>query len=288
MFDISETRGLIMFNLIRNKKLVGFTCFASLLAIGAFDESAASTISAVHWINSSGKNAVTELNAGRVFVTDFKGSNDLTVTESFGGVNSIYTDTFTGSPGNNPAYLSNFLGSSTNGTGNGNPGALSFLESCFCANTLQFDFSQPLTAGDRIVIADIDFNEKIQISAFSLVGADYVPVSLAGWLEQSFTGMTGTLPNSTWASWNASNGLFTAGSASNLNEPLNVLVPDQAISRVVFSKFNTPSPASTEIQFIANAGILPEPSTILLGGIGGLAWAFGRRRNAIRRNSRNS
>jgi hypothetical protein len=270
-----------MFCLRRSKNLIGLISFTSLLIIGAIGESSADTISVAQWVNSSGNNALTELNAGRAFVTNFKGSNDLTVTESVGQVNSIYTDTFTSSPGNNPAYLSSFVGNSANGTGNGNPGAVSLLESCFCTNTLQFDFSKPLTTNDKIMLADIDFSEQIQITAYSLSGSVYTQVSLNGWLMQDFTGMTGTLPNSTWASWNSSNGIFTAGTTSNLNEPLNFLTPDQNISRLVFSKLSTSSSASTEIQFITYSNALPEPPTILLVIIGGLAWTVGRRRNAM-------
>jgi hypothetical protein len=261
-------------NALNHRNFRTWVGVAGLFALGAMGESAASNLDVVHWINDSAQNVVTELNAGRSFVTNFKGINDVTVTQSFGSVRSLYTDTFTASPGNNPNYLTSFVGNTAKGTGNGSIGALTLLESSFSENTLQFDFNIPLTYGDRIILADIDFGELIQIQAFTFNGSNYVPVSLSLWPEQNFTGMTGVLPDSSWASWNSSNGQFTAGTSSGLTEPLNILTPDQSISRVIFSKLNTTAAASTEIQFVAN---VPEPSTLLLGGIGGLAWAFGRR-----------
>ena len=232
-----------------------------LFVCGMVGESSASVIAA-NWINSASKSAVTELNAGRTFVTNFKGADDLTVTQTVGNVNSMYTDHFLSSPGNNPSYLTGYVGTASLGSGDGAIGGLTSLESDFHQSTLFFDFSKPLTSSDKIVIADIDFSEQIQIKAFSLVGSTYVPVSLTGWTEQKFTGMTGVVPNSTWATWDSATGIFTAGISTNLVEPLNVLTPDQNIDRVEFIKFYEAVGASTEIQFLTDT--VPEPSTYAL------------------------
>src|SRR5471032_2085033 len=89
----------------------------------------AQNIAAAHWINESAQSGATVLNGGGVFTTDFKGTNDLTVTPLTTDPVTYFVDFFGGTtPGNNPAYITNFVGSSANGTGNGTPGDIGDLE----------------------------------------------------------------------------------------------------------------------------------------------------------------
>ena len=258
----------------------GLIVVFSLLECGLAEKSSASMVVA-NWVNSDAKNAVTELNAGRVFVTNFKGTNDLTVTQTQGFVSSIYNDRFYSSPGNNPSYLTTYVGSAAKGTGNGSTGVLSLLESSWNPSSLRFDFSTPLNVFDKIVIADIDAAEQFQIRAYSLVGTSYVPLSLTGWTEQKFTGMTGTMPNSNWANWDPATGIFTSTYNNTLNEPLNVLTPDQKVSRLEITRLSSPPIGGTaEFQFVSEVSPVPEPSTYALFslGLGGLAF-WKRRQN---------
>lgn len=238
-----------------------------LLAIAPFNISYAN-VTVAHWINDSNQNAVTVLNAGSTFITDFKGINDLSITESSGQLRSIYTDNYAGTtPANNPDYLTGFQGNSAQGTGDGTLGHLSLLESSYNGpNSLQFDFSNPLTPADKIVIADIDYSEQIKITAYHWTGSSYVLLPLTDWTEQNFSGQTGITPNATWAAWDASLGLFTANTSNNLNEPLNVLTPSENVDRLVFTKLNTSLAASTEIQFVSGVSSVPLPASFWLLG----------------------
>src|SRR5213075_1960515 len=84
---------------------------------------------AVHAINDAGQHVDTALNNSQLFVTDFRGVNDVTITAT-GHVPSATVDSFPASPGNNPAYLSNFIGSPATGTGDGTLGRVGYLPLC--------------------------------------------------------------------------------------------------------------------------------------------------------------
>jgi hypothetical protein len=76
--------------------------------------------SVIHWINSTNQNAGTVLNTPGTFTTSFRTAADVTVNRLSGTLGGLFTDNFGGAtPGNNPAYLTGFVGSSTSGTGNG-------------------------------------------------------------------------------------------------------------------------------------------------------------------------
>jgi hypothetical protein len=211
----------------------------------------------VEWINQSGGNAVTSLNGSGSFVTDFKGTDDVMVSLLTGSVNSIYQENFGGpTPGNNPSYVTDFVGSPLNGTGNGVPGVILTLETGFDAErtSLQFDFAQPLTPADRFLIADIDNNEQYQIEAFVQNELVYQSVDLTGWTHESLTGQTGVLPDSRWAIWYPQIGLLDSNAGGNINEPLDALTPDQDIDRITITELR--GGGTVVVQFIS----VPEPT----------------------------
>jgi hypothetical protein len=210
----------------------------------------------VHWINSASQSALTVLNSGGTFTTDFKGSGDVAIKLVSGTLNSLYGENFAASPGNNPSWVTGFIGSSAQGTGSGAPGHWTVLETTSPSTNLssvQFDFSRPLLPGDRILLLDCDSNEQYHIEAFLKSGGDYNVESLAGWTFESYTGQTGITPNNQWPTWQSGGGLLTASTSGNLNEPLDVLVPDARVDRIIFSKLS--GGGSGEIQFAANAGL---------------------------------
>src|ERR1039457_6050537 len=87
------------------------------LALGHSNLILAQNVDLVHWINDAGQDAATVLNGAGVFTTDFKAHNDLTVTRLTPDSVALDMDSFGGaSPGNNTAYLRNFVGITTNGT----------------------------------------------------------------------------------------------------------------------------------------------------------------------------
>ena len=223
----------------------------------------AQTIPAVHLINQSSQNAMAVLNSGAPFTTDFRGTNDVTITPLAGTVNSdVYMDNYGGStPGNNPSYLTTFVGATANGTGSGAAGGFDLLETNLGGTnlSLQYDFAQPLTSVDRIIVADVDNDEQYQVQAYRLVNGEYEAVSLAGWVHESFSGQTGTTPDATRASWDPATGTLTSnagGAGHNLNEPLDILTPDQPVDRIVFTKL-AGSDGSAEIQVVEAIPALP-------------------------------
>ena len=161
----------------------------------------AQDIAVVHWINGAGQSAQTVLNTNGVFITDFKAQNDLTVTRLTSDLVSVTSDVLGGaSPGNNPVYLTGYLGVSSNGTGDGVVGDLADLNmTADVTGSLQFDFSIPLTPQDRILLVDVDGLEQYLLQAYAFNGSSYVQeVNLAGWTAQDFSGTTGITPNSSW------------------------------------------------------------------------------------------
>jgi hypothetical protein len=212
-----------------------------------------------HWINAAGSNVVSVLNANlnlpAAFVTDFKGHNDLKVTRlTADRVTSVYTDAFGGSsPGNNPAYLTNFVGASNNGTGDGTKGHFHNLEMTTNATgTLQFDFAEPLTSYDRILLTDTDQNEQYSLQAYYIDGVVSNQVSFVGWPATNYSGQTGITPDARWPIWNPAQGTLVSGGTlgTDLNEELFVLTPAQNISRLIITK-QSAAVFTTEINFIS-------------------------------------
>jgi hypothetical protein len=199
------------------------------------------SLAVVHWINDEGQNGQTMLNTNGVFITDFKGSNDLTVTPLTPNSVTLNVDVFGGTtPGNNPAYLTSFVGMTNNGTGDGTNGDIEDLFMTSAATgSLQFDFSIPLTPQDRILLVDVDGPEEYLLQAYAFNGSSNVQLSLAGWTAQDFSGTTGITPNSTWPVWDPSTGILASGTSENLNEELFVLTPNQNVDRLVITKQNT-------------------------------------------------
>jgi hypothetical protein len=206
--------------------------------------------SVIHWVNASNQNGSTALNNTGTFTTTFRSANDVTVTLLSGTVSGTFNDNFGGpTPGNNPVYLTTFVGSAAMGTGDGVAGHVGYLNMTGAATgSLQFDFAQPLTSADRLLFVDTDSNEQYHVEAYALVSSSYVPVSLVGWTYETFSGQTGVTPDSRWPTWNGSTGFLTATSSA-LNEELSVLTPDQPVSRLVISK-TTGAGASTGFQVI--------------------------------------
>ena len=212
-------------------------CLA-VLALGFSNLVLAQNIPVVHWINDAGQGAATALNTNGVFVTDFKAHNDLTVTRLTDDGVSLYTDVFGGAtPGNNPAYLTNFVGVATNGTGDGIAGDFEDLNmTSDSTGTLQFDFLSPLTPQDRILLIDVDGPESYLLQAYAINGSASNQVSFVGWPAQDFSGQTGLTPDSTWPLWNPAAGTLISGISAKLNEELFVLTPAQNINRLMVTK----------------------------------------------------
>jgi hypothetical protein len=226
----------------------------------------------VRWRNDAGVLVTDAFNSPEPFVTSFKGINDLSITLLKGSVQPLFTDAFNNS-GNNPSYLVNFVGTPETATGDNTAGDLTFLQTDLAAPfvSLRFDFSQPLNSQDRIVFADIDNDEKYQVQAFQRAGRFYVAVKLTGWRHETFSGQTGATPDARWAIWNPADGTLTSNAkGTDVNEPLNVLTPDQNIDRVVIAKIAGAGTAG--IQFLQTPALPPTiiSPTNASGNIGAL------------------
>src|SRR5262249_48249595 len=151
---------------------------------------------------------------------------------------SLFLEAYGGNSGNNPNYSKNFVGKSSNGTGDNVIGHMQTLNMTGAATgALQFDFAQPLTSANRIMLTVIDYNEDYTISAFQTVGVNFVQVSTAGWVHQTFSGQAGITPDMRWPVWNGANGTLTA-TGNGLSENLDTLVPDNSFERLVVTKTN--------------------------------------------------
>ncbi len=221
--------------------------------IASVTVSAYSASNVVHWINSASQSANTVLNSGATFTTVFKGINDLQVQKLSGQVNPLFTDNYATNPGNNPTWIKTFAGNSVQGTGDGLVGHWTQLETnvptSSGASSLQFDFALPLAPGDRMLVSDVDLSETYKIEAFVKTGNVFNPVSLTGWSYTSHTGQMGVVPDSRWATWDPASGQLVANTSSNINEPVGVLIPDQNINRIIFTKLS--GGGSAGLQFIS-------------------------------------
>lgn len=253
------------------------SCF--LVVLSTLGVTARGATVGIHTISDSGQNASSALTASTPFVTTFRSPNDVTVSiQNASSFTGTFTDNFAANPGNNPGYITGFVGSSTAGTGNGTAGFVSsFLMASVATGVMQLDFAQPLNSNDHILFIDVDSSEQYSIQAFSLVGSNYVPLSLGGWTFDSFTGSTGVLPDSRWASWDSSAGTLTATAAA-LNEELSVLTPDQNVSRLIVTKLGGAG-VNTGIQ-VLEVQPTPEPSVVSFLLIG-LVAACHRRQRAV-------
>jgi hypothetical protein len=270
------------------------------MGAGVFGSAPSEAGRVVELINSSGENASDELNSTGTFVTSFLGTNDVTITLLSGTMDANYVDTYppASADSNNPSYISSFVGSTKKGTGDGSAGAFDLLQETAGAS-LEFDFSDPLTAKDHFIVADVDTNEEYSMKAYTLSGGVYTLVSLTKWTLNAYTGETGELPNSEWATWDPTGGgkytgTFTSNAdGANMDEPLDVLTPNRAIYRIVFAEVSgngTPGlqfygtlPKGTAALPFAPAAA-PEPSTWAMALLGFVGLGFARYR-ASRKHS---
>jgi hypothetical protein len=229
------------------------------LIFGISNLAQAQNLPVAHWINDTGHNAATVLNTNGVFITDFKTHNDLTVTRLTSDSVTLYTDVFGGSsPGNNPGYLTHFVGVATNGTGDGVAGDMTDLEmSTDAAGTVQFDFLYPLTPNDRILLVDVDGPEQYLLQGYFVDDSTTNGESFTGWVGEDFSGSAGVIPDSRWPLWNPASGTLISGTTQNINEELFVLTPASYINRLVVTK-QSGSGWSTDITFLS----LKAPLTI--------------------------
>jgi hypothetical protein len=267
---------------------------AALLGASVFASAPAEAGRVVQLINSSGENAATTLNSTGTFVTSFLGTNDVTLTLLSGSMDANYVDTYppASADSNNPSYISSFVGSTKKGTGDGSAGAFDLLQESAGAS-LQIDFSDPLLPRDHFLVADVDTTEEYSVKAYTLSGGVYKLVSLTKWTLGAYTGQTGELPNSEWPTWDPTGGgkftgtLTSNADGANLDEPLDVLTPNRAIYRIVFTEISgngTPGlqfygtlPKSTAALSFAPAAA-PEPSTWAMALIGFVGLGFARYR----------
>jgi hypothetical protein len=232
--------------------LVSAAVLAAVLALA--DPASAQTVRAVHWINRANRGVLAALSApGSEFVTDFKGTNDVTLTLVAGGIHSVYAETYGNpQPGNNPAYVTNFVGNPAWDTGDGTPGHLGLLETHLTSTvaTYRFDFRIPLTPLDHLLVSDVDNGESYTLEAYVLRAGNYVKADLAGWGHGNFSGQTGQVPDAGWPAWDPAKGTLAAASGAPRNEPLVILTPDQTIDRVMITKAAVGN-GSAAFQFVA-------------------------------------
>jgi hypothetical protein len=243
----------------------------------------------IHYINDSQVSVVNALTApGDTFVTDYRGTNDVTITLLATNTARLHNLAYTIPPAttNNPNYVTGFVGSAANGTGDGTVGTMSgLLTQTGGGSSIQVDFANRIGPSDRLLFTDIDTTEVVSIQAFTRNGSTYTAVPLSGWTAQAFTGETGMLPDSTWASWNPTGGgpttgTFTSTSGLDLAGPLNVLTPDLPIDRITFSQ--NVSSGAVNFQVIG----VPEPTTGALGLLAGSGLGLlGRKKRGRRRTA---
>jgi hypothetical protein len=226
----------------------------------------APSIPSIHLINGAGQSLTGAFAAGQPFVTDFRGTDDVTVTPVGGQLaarfNSFYTPA-----GNNPAFLTGFIGPAANGTGNGTAGTLATSELSAIGNAgVQYDFAQPLTSADRFLVEDVDLTEQYLIRAFVRSGANYVQVPLTGWVHQALTGGTGVQPDSRWPTWDPAAGTLTGTNSGNLSEPVDAFTPDQPIDRVVFTRMPGGGPGTPTLQVVEPSIVLQQFSQLAVTG----------------------
>ena len=274
----------------------------TLLGASLFASAPSQAGKVVHLINSSGENAADELNSTGTFVTSFLGTNDVTIRLLSGSMDANYVDTYppaSAGSNNNPAYISNFVGSTKAGTGDGSAGAFDLLQETAGAS-LEFNFSDPLTAKDHFIVADVDTNEEYSMKAYTLSGGVYTLVSLTKWTLNAYTGETGELPNSEWATWDPTGGgkytgTFTSNAdGANMDEPLDVLTPNRAIYRIIFTEASG-SDGTPALQFYGTlpkgaaalpfAPAAPEPSTWAMALLGFAGLGFARYRASRQRTA---
>ena len=108
------------------------------------------------------------------------------------------------------------------------------------------------------------------MQAYRLVNGAYQPVSLTGWLHESFSGQTGVVPNASWATWDPAAGTLTSPAhdpGATLNEPLDVLTPDQSVERIVFTKL-AGNGGNAIIQIVEpSAADVATPSSFFAGAV---------------------
>ena len=173
-------------------------------------------------------------------------------------------------PGNNPAYLTNYVGVTDNGTGDGVAGDIEELwTTTDNTGTLQFDFLTPLTPQDRILLSDVDGPEQYLLQAYVINGSSTNQVSFVGWPTNDFSGAMGITPDTRWPVWNPTNGILASGTSQNINSELFVLTPAQNINRLVITK-QSGQGYDTGITFLS----LQTPLTIQQSGTNVvLTWA---------------
>ena len=214
------------------------------------------------------------LSNGSNFITSFKATNDVQVALITGSVGSLFQEAFAGlgPNNNNPAFITNFIGVTANGTGNGSFGRIECFQSSSSSMALQFDFAVPLTSSDRILIVDADLSEKYGVQAY-FAGQ---PLDLSGWSYAGYSGEESRLPDATWPVWsvNTTQGTLTA-SSSGLSEPLSVLAPNQSVDRVIITRFAQGS-GSICIQFMNLTASAAGPPVLQIQSLGGkavLSWS---------------
>lgn len=201
--------------------------------------------------NGSSQN-VTVVNTATPFVSGFKASSDMTATAISGTSFSRGIEGYSiGGNSTNPSYITSFVGTNTNLTGDGVAGHIDSI--IFSGCTMQFDFAVPLNAFDRLLITDTEYNEQVTIQAYVKNGANYDAVNLLGWIHEAFSGASTSAPTADWSTWNATTGKLT-GNGQFIPEPLDVFTPNQNIDRVVITSASTTGKQA--YQFMA----LPEPA----------------------------
>jgi hypothetical protein len=218
----------------------------------------------LHCINDAGQGALSLLSTGQVFVTSFKGHNDVSVIPQAGqpATNQpgyVVTHSFGGAtPGNNPWYLKGFCGAASNGTGDGTVGHINLLCTAAAPTAwLAFEFAIPLTSRDQILFGDTDGNERYELHAYATNSLGYVEVSMAGWTFSRYSGDTGVQPDSRWATWNPTTQVLESlyRPLQEVNWPLVALTPDSDVHRLVIIK-QQGSDWETGLQFVSPAQVL--------------------------------
>jgi len=206
-------------------------------------------------VDPSGFEAAMSGGDGSTFTTDFMGVNDFTIRldSSVGKTSEIWVNSGYGTAGN-PSWL---------------PSTVDYFIPRYPGSaqyTITFDMS--LMSGDVMLLTDYDIGKTGRVQAFD---AGNNAVNLSDWTFTNYRGLAAVPIATTWtlSSGNTTGSIGPAG--VDVWEPLSVIqIGSTPVSKIVYSMSDTHG--STGFTFgwapETRAAPIPEPSTMLLLGIG--------------------
>ncbi len=205
---------------------------------------ASSPNAVINMINSDGEEADEYLDddypdQGKVFKTSFLGVNDVTIEQTLSSPSDDYslaTGVVFGkmsASNNNPSYLSSFVGSPEQGTGNGAVEGSMYSLLAEDGDAFEIKFTIAIGPTSQILLGDIDEDETVTVSATDNGKA----VALT---EDAYTGMTPGPPDppgmNSWPTWDPTTGTLTSTGTTNLADDLIGLTPTATVNELTFSE----------------------------------------------------